>query len=136
MKTVSTYHEAATLMGRRNRRVIAKNTRLERDSDGNIDVILHGTAVVTMRVDGLYVLRSGGWRTLTTKQRINSFSPARLYQKNYDWFLYIPGGSAAVPFVEGMLVDSAGLPIGHHVDSDEVPAEVPAVVDNTPDLFS
>jgi hypothetical protein len=32
-------------------------------------------------------LNSGGYRTHTTKKRINQYSPVRIYQKNFEWFL-------------------------------------------------
>jgi hypothetical protein len=77
-----TYTAADTkLQGRNHRsRKIANNTYLERRQDGVIAVRLHNTDVVTLYSDGRVVLNSGGWRTSTTAQRINSYSPVGVFQ--------------------------------------------------------
>src|SRR5262249_27597834 len=60
---------------------LENNTRLIRCGD-DYAVVLHSTAVVTIHQDGTYTLRTGGWRTVTTKDRINKYSPARVYSTN------------------------------------------------------
>lgn len=56
-----------------------RNTRIFRRGPGEfspIAVRYHWTDVVTARVDGTVELETGGWRTYTTKERINCFLPA------------------------------------------------------------
>jgi hypothetical protein len=82
---MQSYQEAdEQLTGRcHKRRKIANNTWLERrstnfdsdieDPDDEIAVRLHNTDVVTFRRDGAITLNTGGWFTVTTKERINRF---------------------------------------------------------------
>jgi len=74
---------------------------------GVLAIKLHGTVVVTLFRDGMVKLNSGGWRTATTKARINQFSPVSVYQTAGEWFAYVPngqGGFEKQPFEDGMMV--------------------------------
>lgn len=51
-----------------------------------ISIRLHSTDVVTYYPDGSIRLDSGGYRTVTTKDRINRFSPIRVWSKNWEWY--------------------------------------------------
>lgn len=76
-------------------RKLAHNTVVRRHAaTGAVDVVLHRTPVVTYTYSGWIILRSGGYRTATTKQRINQLLPPgwRLNQKDYDWTLTTPAG--------------------------------------------
>jgi hypothetical protein len=53
--------------------------------NGDVGIILHATEVVTIHADGTYTLRSGGWRTLTTKDRMNTYCPYRVTQCKGEW---------------------------------------------------
>ncbi len=90
-------------------RKLANNTLVEKldyDKHGglkSIGIRLHGTYVVIFHDGGLIELRSGGWRTVTTKQRINQLLPPglRLDQTDFDWTLSI-GNGGRIDFVDGM----------------------------------
>lgn len=88
---------SATLKNRETKKV-GNNTHLVRISPETIGVRLHNTVVVEIHSDGTYTLYSGGWRTVTTKARINEFCPVKVSQKNYDWFV------GDEPFREGIRV--------------------------------
>jgi len=60
-------------------RPIANNTRVESRDGGKIAVKYHATDVVTYFPDGRVRLNTGGWFTYTTKDRLNRFSPARVW---------------------------------------------------------
>jgi len=96
-------HTQATKMvlGKRNRsqRKIGNNTYAYIQTDGSVAIELHGTNVVVIYPDDSVMLNSGGWRTSTTKDRINKYSPVRVYQKNYEWFL-----QDGTPFEDRMIV--------------------------------
>jgi len=97
-----TYAEVLALVhGKTNRqeRKIGNNTYAEIEHDKSVSVRLHGTDVVRFYANGLVKLNSGGWRTHTTKQRINKYSPVKIFQKNFEWFL-----SDGRPFEDNMLV--------------------------------
>ena len=81
---------------------IANNTVKATLSSGEEIVILHKTIIVSKK-DGRYTLNSGGWRTATTKERINDYSPARVWQKNSLW--YLDGGNL---FYDGIVINYNG----------------------------
>ena len=96
-------HAEATKMvlGKTNRsqRKVGNNTYAYIQHDGSVAIELHGTKVVTIYPNGLYKLNSGGYRTSTTKDRINKYSPVSVYQKNFEWFL-----RDGTPFEDNILV--------------------------------
>lgn len=65
---------------------------LNRRDDKTIAVTLHSTDVVTAHEDGTLTLNSGGWRTITTKDRINAWLPRGyiLCQHDGGWFIRTP----------------------------------------------
>lgn len=94
-------------------RPVARNTRLYKRGE-DYAIQLHETDVVTFHTDGTVTLNSGGWRTMTTKDRINSFSPARLFAENGLWYF---GGiedrwAKMAMFEDGMVIGENGLPTG------------------------
>lgn len=121
-----TYAEAKEMMSRarNDRRKLENNTHLESDApkDGNYRsdyvVRLHDTDVVTLHPNGSYTLNSGGWRTVTTKDRINRYAPVAVFQRKGQWFVAAhqsTGGwdfDNAVPFEDGMVVSIAGIHSG------------------------
>lgn len=81
---------------------LALNTRLLRVDDKTFAVRLYGTDVVLIHADGTYTLQAKGFRSYTTKDRINKYSPARVSQKNWEWSV---GG---FHFFDGVKVNGAG----------------------------
>lgn len=107
-------HEKAVAMvrGKTNRssRKIGNNTWGVIHDNGDVGIILHRTEVVTIHADGTYTLRSGGWRTVTTKDRMNTYCPFRVYQHKGEWSVcYFDGVERhTVEYFDGMRV-SVGL---------------------------
>jgi hypothetical protein len=100
-----THAEAVTMVrGKRNanRRKVGNNTYAEILSDGSVGIMLHSTYVVKIHEGDLYTLNSGGWQTVTTKDRINQYSPKRVYQRDYQW--YVRMNDKEYPFMDGMVV--------------------------------
>lgn len=94
---------------------VANNTRLVEVDGNKIGVRLHSTNVVVFCRDGCVVLNSGGWRTVTTKARINSYAPCQVYQRQGQWRVVFQG--TVHRFRDGMRLQadgkvSYGLPIG------------------------
>ena len=110
--TPKSYAEAAEVLGNRTSRKLGNNTWLERDRLDVLVVRLHGTYIVHFHKDGAVILHTGGYRTVTTKDRINQFIKGRVYQKNYAWFFTprisdVLGGFAwgkPISFTEGINV--------------------------------
>lgn len=82
-----TFDQALEKLGNRNRRKVDHNTYLERTDNNTVGVVLHGTCVVEFHRSGSIILNAGGWRTVTTKSRINDYSPMRVNQRDYAWYL-------------------------------------------------
>ena len=66
-------------------------TNIFTDAEGT-HIQYHSTRVVTLHKDGSVTLRTGGWRTSTTRLRMNqTFNqfglPLKVYQKDYEWFV-------------------------------------------------
>jgi len=100
-----THSEAVSMVhGKRNakRRKVGNNTYAEILHDNSVGIMLHSTYVVKIHPDNTYTLQTGGWQTVTTKDRINQYSPVRVYQRKYEWFVKINGKE--FPFMEGMVV--------------------------------
>lgn len=117
-----TYQEAEKLTAKRMAKKVANNTWLYKcgfPGNEHFEIVLYSTAVVKIWKDRTYTLFSGGWRSVTTKQRLNNFSPAKVWQKNFEWFVGMPWqpGGECVEFVEGIRVDSKGKVIHEQTES-------------------
>ncbi len=66
-----------------------------------IAVRLHQTDVVIFHEDGTVELNSGGYETVTTKDRINKFSPMGIYQQQGDWYMH---NGEKTPFRDGIKI--------------------------------
>jgi hypothetical protein len=67
-------------------RKLANNTHALRKDDGTIAIRLHATDIITFHPDGTIVANSGGWKTRTTKDRLNSYLPVRINQNKGQWY--------------------------------------------------
>lgn len=73
-----------TLHGRKSKKV-ANNTYLEARENGAIALRLHSTDILTFLPSGRTVASSGGWKTPTTKGRLNAYLPA-------GWMIFVENG--------------------------------------------
>lgn len=107
----TSFHDADKLLAGRcyDGRKVANNTYLER-RDGAIALRYHSTDVVTYRPDGALVLDSGGWHTLTTKERINWALPAGLHlrQDKGRWYIGRSWFDGGTPYADGMSIRMQG----------------------------
>ena len=87
----------------KNSKFVANNTLRIEYENGNIAIRFHYTDIVTFVNDNKIILNSGTWRTPTTKDRINTFAPVNLYQKNGIWYL-----SDNKLFYDGCIINSKG----------------------------
>ena len=110
------YAEAAEhLLGGRNkdyRTLTGRSTSLERRGPTTIAVRYHATDVVTYHQGGPTVLDNGGWHTSTTKERMNTYSAARIWQSKGLWYIgdspWKEGGQAVL-FFDGIKVYDSGV---------------------------
>jgi hypothetical protein len=68
---------------------VQNNTRMFEHEDGSFGVVLHGTEVVLIHPDHTYTLRSGGYHTVTTSDRIRRWSPAKLFSIRGEFYLWL-----------------------------------------------
>ncbi len=70
-----------------------------------VQVVLAHTPIVTFTKNNNIRLRTGGWKTVTTKLRINQFISEHgytLYQEDGEWYLWDRCTGLTVDFVDGM----------------------------------
>lgn len=109
MKTYQQLNESLT--GRnQQRRKLANNTYAERREADAIAIRLHDTDILTFRPDGSVICNTGGWKTHTTKDRLNEYLPVRIWQKAGRWFLGENGKT--VEFADGMIIHADGTIAG------------------------
>ena len=105
----ATHTEAREMLNGRTSRTIANNTTLVDLGEGGIVLRLHCTHVVTFRPDGSIVLNSGGWHTVTTKDRLSRVARAHgwsVYAKAREWFVGHRDG-ATFEFEDGFTIPPA-----------------------------
>lgn len=87
-------------------RKVANNTFKYVAEDGSNVIRLHTTDVVKLLPDGRIVLNSGGWKSVTTKDRMNAFAPGyHIYSAMGGWKVGRAGKSVA--FYDGMILPDA-----------------------------
>jgi len=117
-----TYEAADELLQGRcaQRRKIGNNTWLERRG-ADIAVRLHDTDVVTYHDDGSITLDTGGWFTVTTKDRMNCCTPFSIGSKRGEWYVVNDlDWDNPTPYRDGMTW------LGDHWDGVPTPDEVEA----------
>jgi hypothetical protein len=67
----------------------------------------HKTWVVTWYADGRISLNTGGYRSVTTKRRINDaiFGKGSVYQRKGKWFFYDSDSKMDTPFEDFMVIN-------------------------------
>jgi hypothetical protein len=89
-------------------RKLANNTVVRRTEEGELAIRLHETDVVTFTRLGITILNSGGWKTVTTKDRINealSGTGWRLSQERGQWYVgYADSAANRHVFADGMKI--------------------------------
>lgn len=80
----------ATARNPQNGKPLQNNTRLFHNVYGEYgecyEVWLHATPVVAIYKDGSYVLKTNGWTTVTTKDRLNTYAPGMVFQSDRIWY--------------------------------------------------
>lgn len=88
---------------------LENNTRLFARGD-DFSVRLHSTDIVTIHPDDSVTLNSGGWLTVTTKDRWKEYSPGRVYSDRGVFTLYFAGGE--FPYADGITMHVDGTVTG------------------------
>lgn len=111
---MNSYKEASEMLGKRTHRKLANNTYLElhpQPEPARIAVRLHDTDIITFYPRRV-VLNSGGWKTPTTKDRLNRFMPEpyHIIQEKGLWYVYLRDwqGKRLCIFRDGMVITGTG----------------------------
>lgn len=68
--------------------LMRKKFRRDNTHTDGTTLYLHGNPIAKIDDnDGLVYVRSAGWETKTTKERLNGIPGVRIHQKNYEWYL-------------------------------------------------
>ena len=103
--------QLASVTGYTAAKIISNNTIRINYEDGRQAIRLHNTDIITTHPDGSTELNSGGWRTHTTKARINEYSPLKIRQRGGCWYVaYTP--DQEIPFFDGIKFDPDRVLIG------------------------
>jgi hypothetical protein len=98
-------------------KMVAKATILMTMPDGTQKLKYHNTIVVTKSPDGIYTLNSGGYKTSTTKARIEDFTKIRISQVKGIWY----AGNSSIVFYDGIqFKDGECISETHEVDMTEI----------------
>jgi len=91
-----------------NSKKINKSCRVTNYINGDKTITLYSTDILQFKGDKI-ILNSGGYKTITTKSRINQFLPGgiRVYQKNGEWF--IDNGAYHFKFFDGIELTKEGI---------------------------
>lgn len=100
------YQEAKDTIKNRESKKLGNNTYLHR-IEGGFAIKLHDTDVIELYPS--YVkLFTGGWYSLTTKERLNKYAPVRLGQEKSIWYLYGENWEKQTLFYEGIKISYTG----------------------------
>lgn len=83
-------------------KIIARNTFQFTAPNGDRITRLHQTDIVRVTPKGKTILNSGGWRTSTTKDRMNGAAGVRLWADKGSWLVGSNGAGVAVPYYDGI----------------------------------
>jgi len=72
---------------RAKKRKLANNTYVYRTANDEIRVRLHETEILVFRANGDFLVDVDGWWTVTTRDRINGFSPVNLWSEQGTWYI-------------------------------------------------
>lgn len=93
-----------------NKRVKIDNNTWIRKEGSLYIITLYTSDIIKAYPNHIFELYTRGYWTLTTKNRINKFSPALICQHNYIWYIQTSIYSK-YPFYEGIKITSEGIPI-------------------------
>ena len=92
----------ATARNKHKGKPLRNNTRLY-DCDGYYAIRYHNNVIMQIYPEG-WQLFDGGWQTRTTKDRLNIYSPATVYQRNWEWRMHT--GCEDYRFWSGAFLDN------------------------------
>ena len=103
------YWKAEGYLGTKQFRNVMNNTTLVRIEDGVTGLRLHNTFVIKYLENGSIILNTGGWNTVTTRARINSYQNlVTVYVQDFEMIVSNSTNGIDYEFEDGMLIGSEG----------------------------
>jgi hypothetical protein len=105
------YLKANEILAGRPSKKIANNTYLKQRENGSIAVMLHSTDIILFLASGMVKVDSGGWKTPTTKQRLNEYLEGwQISQEKGIWYWVKPGQwDKKIPYTDGDMIGLNGI---------------------------
>lgn len=102
------YQDAVNFLNGKTTRNVpsVRSTKIVKLNDNQVAMYYHNTPVVTWSKDKVE-LNSGGYRSVTTKARINQGLigyRAYVYQHKHLWYLHCQDGNVTIPFTDGIAI--------------------------------
>lgn len=114
MTVIRSFEDCKVLWYTSRKRKIDHNTWLECEPHSEFHIKLHATRIITYTTNTV-VLNSGGWRTPTTKARMNEYSPVQVWQAKGLWSVRFEGKD--YPFADGITFNTiTGSVVGEGVN--------------------
>ena len=115
------YTELNQYLGNKIDRPWGNNTRVQRDGSDGINVLFHDTYIAALSPAGGLTLNSGGWRTHTTKDRLNKVlgRPWSIYQAAGVWYLRNYENNVEYIFQDGLIISPDGSVHNAGVDNSK-----------------
>ena len=85
-------------------KLIKSNTVEYITNTGTRIIRYYETNILIFHYDGILELNSGGYKTVSTKSRINEFSPVTVYQRDRKWYICV--NNHDISFRDGMLLSN------------------------------
>lgn len=102
--SVTDYRSAVRFLGSRERRKLAHNTWVEHICPDAVAIRYHQTRIITYLADGSIILNNGGWDTVTTRDRLNLFTPSGIHIWRLRGEPHVTCDQGHIPFLNGMNV--------------------------------
>lgn len=101
------YERLVKAMNGRPTKKLDRNTYARQDGPNRIIVSLHGNDIITA-TPNIVTYRDCGWKTVTTKDRLNQWMPAGCYvhQEDFCWFFSTPTGN--IVWINGVTHNKKG----------------------------
>jgi hypothetical protein len=93
-------------------KMVQNNTVEIHLKDGTRIIRHFHTNIVTEKPNGNFVLNTNGWKSYTTKERLNQYAPVRIWQEKGLWYLssgdYYDKDQTVTNFYDGIELDKDG----------------------------
>jgi hypothetical protein len=103
------YASALKRLGNRESIKLCYETHMRKEHDGNVYIRYFRTDIITLRPDGTTILNNGGWHTVTTKERLSTFTDINVWTENGDWAIRGSDG-ILYEYENGVTISAQGIP--------------------------